>query len=58
VTSTKWVQWTIPFRAFTDAGVNMARVKKMYIGIGDKADPKQGGTGRIFIDDIAVARSS
>ncbi len=58
VTSTKWIQWKIPFRAFTDAGVNMARVKKMYLGIGDKANPKKGGTGRIFIDDIRVARSA
>ncbi len=58
VTSTKWVQWEIPFSAFTDAGVNMARVKKMYIGIGDKANPKKDGTGRIFVDDIRIARSS
>jgi len=58
VTSTKWVQWRIPFRVFTDAGVNMARVKKLYIGIGDKTNPQKGGTGRIFIDDISVARSS
>ncbi len=56
VTSTKWVQWKISFRVFTDAGVNMARVKKMYIGIGDKANPKKDGIGRIFIDDISVAR--
>ncbi len=58
VTSTKWVQWKIPFRAFTEAGVNMTRVKKMYIGVGDKTNPAKGGTGRIFIDDIRVARSS
>ncbi len=57
-TSMKWIQWKIPFRAFTDAGVNMARVKKMYLGVGDKANPAQGGTGRIFIDDIRIARSS
>jgi len=58
VTSMKWVQWKIPFRAFTDAGVNLARVKKMYLGIGDKANPTKGGTGRVFIDDIRIARSS
>jgi len=56
VTSMKWVQWKIPFRAFTDAGVNMARVKKMYIGIGDKGNPQKGGTGRIYIDDICVTK--
>jgi hypothetical protein len=58
VMSMKWIQWRIPLRAFTDAGVNMARIKRMYIGIGDKAGPKKGGTGRIFIDDIRVARSA
>jgi hypothetical protein len=58
VTSMKWVQWKIPFRVFTDAGVNMARVKKMYIGVGDKTNPAKGGAGRIFIDDIGVAQSA
>jgi hypothetical protein len=58
VTSMKWNQWRIPLRAFTDAGVNMARIKRMYIGIGDKPGPKKGGAGRIFIDDIRVARSA
>jgi hypothetical protein len=57
-TSMKWVQWKIPFSAFTEAGVNMARVKKLYLGVGDKASPQKGGTGRIFVDDICVARSS
>jgi hypothetical protein len=56
VTTMKWMEWKIPFRAFTDAGVNMARVKKLYIGIGDKADPKKGGAGRIYIDDICVTK--
>ena len=58
VTSMKWVQWKIPFRAFTDAGVNMTRVKKMYLGVGDKTTPAKGGTGRIFIDDLRIARTA
>jgi hypothetical protein len=57
-TSMKWVQWKIPFSAFTESGVNMARVKKMYLGLGDKTNPTKGGAGRIFVDDICVARSS
>jgi len=56
VTATKWVKWRIAFRAFTDAGVNMTRVKKMYVGAGDRQDPTAGGTGRIYIDDICVTR--
>jgi len=36
--------------------VNMARVKKLTIGVGDKADPKAGGTGRIYVDDIRLVK--
>jgi len=56
LTATKWVKWKIVFRAFTDAGVNMARVKKMYIGVGDRQHPTAGGTGRIYVDDISVTK--
>jgi hypothetical protein len=56
VAATKWTQWEIPFRVFVDAGVNMARVKKMYIGVGDRQNPTAGGTGRMYIDDICVTR--
>jgi len=56
VTATKWIQWNVAFRAFTDAGVNMARVKKMYIGVGDRQNPTANGAGRIYIDDICLTR--
>jgi len=32
--------------------VNMARVKKMYIGVGSRTSPVQGGAGIVYIDDI------
>jgi hypothetical protein len=54
VTATKWTQWKIPLSSFT--GVNPAKVRKLSIGVGDKANPKAGGTGRIYIDDICLAR--
>jgi len=50
----KWVQWRIPLSDF--AGVNPAKVKKMYIGLGDKSKPVKGGAGRIYIDDIGVIK--
>jgi hypothetical protein len=50
-----WVQWQIPFTAFTSAGVNMASVKKLVIGVGDRGIP--GPTGTLYIDDIARALS-
>jgi hypothetical protein len=51
---TQWTPWEIPLTDF--AGVNLAKVKKLCIGAGDQADPKAGGTGLIFIDDICIAR--
>jgi hypothetical protein len=54
-TQSKWVRWQIPLSEFT--GVDPSRVKKLYLGLGDKADPKQGGAGRIYIDDICVIKA-
>jgi hypothetical protein len=34
------------------AGVNVAAVKKLTVGAGDKANPKAGAAGMLYIDDI------
>ncbi len=52
--ATQWTQWKIPLSSFT--GVNLAKVKKLYIGLGDRTKPVAGGSGRIFIDDIQVTK--
>ena len=49
-----WQDWNILLRDLSDAGVNLASVKKMYIGLGDKENPRSGGAGGLFIDDIRV----
>ena len=54
VKSGKWNEWKIPLSDF--AGVNLARVRTMYIGVGDKANPTADGDGRIFVDDIGLAK--
>jgi len=36
--------------------VNPAKVKKMYIGVGDRKAPAANGSGRIYIDDIRVIK--
>ena len=51
----EWTEWRIPLQNFS--GVNAARIKKMVIGLGDRASPKKGGAGLIYIDDIHVAKS-
>ena len=42
----------IPLSDFT--GVNPAKVKKLYIGVGDRENPTADDTGSIYIDDIWV----
>jgi hypothetical protein len=54
VSRVKWVEWKISLTEFTD--VNPARIKKLYLGVGDKADPKKDGTGRVYVDDIRVIK--
>jgi len=54
VTATKWIEWKIPLSSF--AGVNAAKVKKLYLGVGDRQNPAADGTGRIYIDDIQLAK--
>jgi hypothetical protein len=49
VTKAVWTQWKI---ALSDlAGVNLASVKKLTIGVGDSASPK-AAAGLLYIDDI------
>ncbi len=49
-----WTEWAIPLSSFT--GVNPAKVKKMYIGVGDRSNPAPDGAGRIYIDDLRVTK--
>jgi len=54
VNAATWTQWKIPLSDLT--GVNLAKVKKLYIGVGDRKNPVAGGAGRIYIDDIQVGK--
>jgi hypothetical protein len=51
-----WQPWRIPLREFDSAGVDLAAVQKMYIGVGDPANPTAGTVGLLFIDDIGFGR--
>jgi hypothetical protein len=52
IQAASWQQFNIPFTSLT--GVNMASVKKMSIGIGNKTTPAAGGAGKVYIDDIRL----
>ncbi|MCL5279009.1 MAG: hypothetical protein M1376_03780 [Planctomycetes bacterium] len=49
-----WTEWKIPLSSLT--GVNLAKVKKLYIGAGDRDNPAAGGAGRLYIDDIRLTK--
>lgn len=53
-TKTVWTEWKIPLSRL--AGVNPAKVKKLYLGVGDRTNPKAGGAGRLYLDDIRVVK--
>ena len=54
VTSAEGVEWAIPLSDF--AGVNLTAVKNLVIGVDNRANPTQGGTGMLYIDDIGFGR--
>jgi regulation of enolase protein 1 (concanavalin A-like superfamily) len=56
VATGNWEQWTIPLTEFTSAGVNLAAVKKMTLGVGSRTAPKAGGAGKLCIDDIRLTK--
>ncbi len=38
------------------SGVNAARIKKLYVGVGSRTNSAPGGAGRIYLDDIRVTK--
>jgi hypothetical protein len=52
IKSSDWQVWRIKLTDF--AGVNLANVKKFYIGFGDRNNPAAGGTGTVYFDDIRL----
>jgi hypothetical protein len=54
VNSATWVEVKMPLSSFT--GVSASKIKKMFIGVGDRNAPAADGTGMLFIDDIRVIK--
>jgi regulation of enolase protein 1 (concanavalin A-like superfamily) len=53
-TASAWTEWRIPLSDL--AGVNLAAVKKLTIGVGDKVNAKAGAAGMLYIDDIQFGK--
>jgi hypothetical protein len=57
-----YTPWDIPLTSFTgqatagsaQTSVNLQAIKKMTIGVGDRDNPKLGGAGDLYIDDIRL----
>jgi len=54
VRAAEWQLWPIPLSQF--AGVDLSRVRTMYIGLGHRTTPTAGGSGLIYIDDIGFGK--
>ncbi|MHC4647191.1 MAG: fibronectin type III domain-containing protein [Planctomycetota bacterium] len=52
----EWHEWNIDLQDFNDAGVSPADVNKVRIGFGDRDNPRPGGSGIVYLDDIRLYR--
>ncbi|MHC4212374.1 MAG: hypothetical protein ACYSWP_03265 [Planctomycetota bacterium] len=50
----QWHQWNLALSDFTDGGLDLGAVKKIYIGFGDRSNPVPGGFGIVYFDDIEL----
>jgi len=49
-----WTAWDIDLQAFADQGVNLANVKSITLGLGNRSNPVAGGSGTLYFDDIRL----
>jgi len=55
VTAANWTEVRIPLASF--AGVNVAKVQTLIVGVGNRKAPAADGKGRIFVDDIRTVKA-
>ena len=51
-----WTEWNIELKEFAEQGVNLSNVNTISIGFGDKNNPRAGGSGKMYFDDIRLYR--
>jgi internalin A len=56
VLATTWLEWNIPLADLIAAGVDVAAIHKMDIGVGSPDNPNPGGAGIIYMDDVRVIK--
>ncbi|MHC4575607.1 MAG: hypothetical protein ACYS76_16055, partial [Planctomycetota bacterium] len=51
----QWQEWNIRLQDFRDVNsINLAGIKTVYIGFGDKSNPVPGGSGMVYFDAIRL----
>jgi len=50
VTAGAWTQWKIPYSILS--GVDLSKVKRLFLGVGNRDKPTQGGAGKLYFDDL------
>jgi F5/8 type C domain-containing protein/uncharacterized protein DUF1349/glycosyl hydrolase family 115 len=53
-TLAQWQEWAVSLDTLSAAGVNLAGIKTLSIGVGNPDNPQAGGTGTLYIDDVLV----
>jgi hypothetical protein len=51
-----WTEWAIDTREFSKQGVDLTDIDRIALGFGDRNNPKAGGAGRMYFDDIRLYR--
>jgi len=55
ISAADWKPLCVPLQAFA-GDIDLSRVKRLWIGVGDIGDPHPGGSGRVYIDDVGLQR--
>jgi len=58
MTEAWWHKWVIELKEFENAGVDLANITTIYLGVGNRIAPQAGGSGVLFFDDIRLLPSN
>ncbi|UCE47846.1 MAG: MBL fold metallo-hydrolase, partial [Phycisphaerales bacterium] len=51
-----WTEWAIDTRELSKQGVDLTDIGRIALGFGERDNPKAGGAGRVYFDDIRLYR--
>jgi hypothetical protein len=55
---TEWTEWSINLQKFADQGIDLTNVESVGIGFGERNNPRAGGSGLVFFDDVRLYRAN